>query len=352
MLQCDVEYDKWSQRRALVGTEPLLASDERSGGRDPNFSLASDIIELVVLTLDDAFLATLREAVGATRRLWHVPSAEQVSDLLIAGQVGILVIDAQALPVSANVFVAHIKRQFPDLVIIVAGARDIESALAGHVSTGAIYRFIHKPMSPERARLFAEAAVRKYGARRSRGPLPLTPPRTSRHARVQVVAGAGVALTVMIGIGVVWSLSRPAPTPTEPSLDLLPTAGSPQLALAAAALADNRLTAPSGNNALELYLQAVARDPADPAGRAGLADVRERLLTRAEKALTEERLDEAAAAIEVARRAGVDSARVTFLRSQLAKARSFHRGRAVQPSKETAAPTGQAAELRASAADS
>ncbi len=46
------------------------------------FSLASDIVELVVLTGDDIFLQTLREAVGPPRRLWHVPSADKVSDLL------------------------------------------------------------------------------------------------------------------------------------------------------------------------------------------------------------------------------------------------------------------------------
>ncbi len=33
------------------------------------FSLASDIVELVVLTGDDIFLQTLREAVGPPRRL-------------------------------------------------------------------------------------------------------------------------------------------------------------------------------------------------------------------------------------------------------------------------------------------
>ena len=35
-------------------------------------SLASDIVELVVLTADDVFMHTLREAVGVSRRLWHV----------------------------------------------------------------------------------------------------------------------------------------------------------------------------------------------------------------------------------------------------------------------------------------
>jgi TonB family protein len=98
-------------------------------------------------------------------------------------------------------------------------------------------------------------------------------------------------------------------------------AESPLLARAAAALAANRLVAPAGDNALELYLQAAARNPADAAARAGLAEVRERLLASAENALLEERLEEAAVAIETARKAGVESGRIAFLSAQLAKSR-------------------------------
>ena len=76
----------------------MLASDEEGGSLDAlRFSLASDIVELVVLTCDEAFLQTFREAVGGARRLWHVPSGDKVSDLLVAGEVGILVLDVHAL---------------------------------------------------------------------------------------------------------------------------------------------------------------------------------------------------------------------------------------------------------------
>jgi len=60
------------------------------------------------------------------------------------------------------------KQQFPDLVIVVAGARDAETELARLISDGTVYRFIHKPMSPARARLFADAAVKRYEDQRRR----------------------------------------------------------------------------------------------------------------------------------------------------------------------------------------
>ncbi len=294
----------------------MLAPEEDGGSLDTlRFSLASDIVELVVLTGDEAFLQTLREAVGGARRLWHVPSADKVSDLLVAGEVGILVLDVQALNETATVFIGQIKRQFPDLVVVVAGNRDAETAIAALISDGIVYRFIHKPMSPGRAKLFADAAVKKYDEHRRR---VAQTPLVKREARPRGAWLIGTTLGILGAITLAtWTVHRnsqeeagapravPTPSPAAAS-------DAPELVLAAAALAANRLTEPAGDNALELYLRAQARNPAEPKARAGLAEVHERLLAKAENALLEERLDEAAAAIETARKSGVEAGASLF----------------------------------------
>jgi TonB family protein len=313
--------------------EAVLASDEEGATLDAlRFSLASDIVELVVLTFDEMFLQTLREAVGGARRLWHVPTADKVSDLLVAGEVGILVLDAQALNEVPTVFVGQIKRQFPDLVVMVAGNRDAEISLAGLISAGAVYRFIHKPMSPGRAKLFVDAAVKKYEEQRRQAaaPPPAKPP--SRSNRGLLVGGTIGALSMIIVA--TWAMRRgaseeaaapqvaaadavhPAADAVHPAADV-----SPLRERAAAALAANRLTEPAGDNALELYTEAQAQSPADALARAGLAEVRERLLAKAENALLVERLDEASAAIATARKSGVERGRTAFLTAQLVKSR-------------------------------
>jgi TonB family protein len=300
----------------------VLASEEDGDSLDSlRFSLASDIVELVVLTADEAFLLTLREAVGGARRLWHVLSPDKVSDLLIAGEVGIVVLDVQALTESASVFIGQIKRQFPDLVVVVAGHRDDENALAGLISAGTVYRFIHKPMSPARAKLFAEAAVRKYGERRRVGKMA-APVQASSAVRPWMVGAivAGLLLAAVVTFVVRQNNAAESASATATVVSK-PTGESPLMAKAAAALAANRLTEPSGDNALELYLQAQTRNPTDPSVLAGLAEVHERLLARAENALLEERLDEAAAAIENARKSGVEAGRIAFLSAQLGKLR-------------------------------
>ena len=267
----------------------MLASEEGSTLDALRFSLASDIVELVVLTTDEAFLQTLREAVGGARRLWHVPSADKVGDLLVAGQVGILVLDVQTLNEAPSVFVGQIKRQFPDLVVVVAGNRDAEISLAGLISGGTVYRFIHKPMSPGRAKLFADAAVKKYDDQRKRA-APPSIERNSRYPGGLLVACAIAALAAIL-IGA-WGLHR-----------------------------GSQIDAGPQNNAVPSRAAAVAQNPAGNAAGGGLAEVREQLLARAENALLEERLDEASAAIEAARKSGVERGRIAFLTAQLAKAR-------------------------------
>jgi TonB family protein len=307
------------ERKQLV-----LASDEDGGMLEAlKFSLASDIVELLVLTTDQVFLQTLRDAVGGTRRLWHVLSADKVSDLLVAGEVGIVVLDVQALHEAASVFVEQIKRQFPDLVVVAAGHRDDETSLAGLISAGLVYRFIHKPMSPARAKLFAEAAIRKHEDHRRRAAEAPRRNRASSSSRLWLTGGAMGALALAAALAWIAHRSGGEDLAPPPAVQAAKPASAEVslVARAAAALSANRLTEPPGDNALELYSGLQARNPADSSARAGLAEVHERLLARAENALLEERLDEAAAAIETAGKSGVESGRIAFLTAQLAKSR-------------------------------
>jgi hypothetical protein len=275
----------------------MLASEDESPALTAlRFSLASDIVELVVLTTDEAFLQTLREGVGAARRLWHVLSSDKISDLLVAGGVGILVLDVQGLNEAAARFVADIRRQFPDLVLVVAGNRESETELARLISDGSIYRFIHKPVSPARARLFADAAVKRFGDQRRRtveAAAPKAGPRRRRSRRI-LMRATGAAAAVLLACG--WLLHRR----NVEQDDLAPDTAPVQTAASMA----------------ELFpVQPL------PAVKSVLMEAQERLLARARVALDQQRLDDAASAIEAARKAGIATERVAQLAMELARAR-------------------------------
>jgi hypothetical protein len=297
--------------------------------------LASEIVEVVVVTTDAAFLQTLREAVGDMRRVWHVASADKVGELLVAGEVGILVVDAQTVTVPVDVWIAGIKRQLRDLVIVCAGTREVETALAESISMGLVYRFIHKPMSPARAKLFIDAAVNKHADLRARRhTLPAVAPTVPIRRGLLVLAALGITVVLVTAGWAFWARSgaREPSRVTDPG-DANDDTRSPLLLRAAAALAADRLTEPAGDNALEFYLRELGRNPRSATAHAGIAELRERLYARAQSALLEERLDAAAAAIATARRAGVESGRIALLSAQLTKARE----RSMQkPAAETA----------------
>lgn len=320
-----MHYDVSTGVQRHDGIRLVLEPDRREPAPlDGAFSLASDIIELIVLTDDERLLDMLRTAVGRVRRVWQAASADSVGDLLVAGAVGILVLDAAMLSAQAATFIVDIKRQFPELVILLAGDRDMEVALAALISAGTIYRFIHKPVSPGRAKLFVDAAVKKYNDHRAGGGARRDLGRTSSKRRSWLVgASAGLAVIVMTA-----AFIEKKNAPTDQSAGNRNLHGnssepqSPLLSRAATALAENRLTAPGGDNALEFYRLALRRDPLNKIAHAGLAEVHERLVGTAEDALFTGRLDAAATAIEQARMAGVDRPRIALLVAELAKVRA------------------------------
>jgi hypothetical protein len=308
----------------------LASGDEIGAPAAVGFSLANDIVELVVLTTDDGFLQTLREGVGASRRLWHVLSADKISDLLVVGGVGILVIDVQALTHAAARYVAGIKRKFPDLVVVAAGNRESETELAPLISDGSIYRFIHKPMSPARATLFADAAVKRFQNQPRRTVAAAAAPMAGarrRHRRILIgVTGAAVAVAVLLATG--WLVHRRNVEQSDVAASTASVSTSPRPAAS---------TAPP--------------DPAQifPAVRSVLMDAQERLLARAQAALDQRRLDEAASAIAAARKTGIATERVAQLATELARARE--QAKRAPPRAASAPPAGPvAAETPASSA--
>ncbi len=195
------------------------ASDD---SRITQFSSASDIVELVVLSADQGFLRTLREAAGSSHRLWHVSSADKVVSLLAAGQVGILVMDQQALQEPVGPYLARIKRQFPALVILAACRHDAETELAGSISDGTVYRLIHKPASPARARLFTEAAVKKYVEQRR---LAVNGPAADAVSPRRRWLGVGAGVLLAIASAAMWWHHHAASTP-EPMSTGTPATGT------------------------------------------------------------------------------------------------------------------------------
>jgi protein TonB len=217
----------------------------------------------------------------------------------------VLVIDLGTAALEPALLVRRVTQQFPDLVVVAAGRQADEQALASLISDGSVYRFMHKPLSPKRAGMFLNAAIRCHVERRQHpGLVDLLlpgvthlPERSGR--RVWYAAAAGVF--VLIAALAAYLLQRDetpdADRGTPPEELAAPEgAGIPPeilLARAEAAAAAGRLEAPAQNNALDLYRDVLLAQPQNPQAREGLGRVSDQLLTRAHGESLAGRADEA-----------------------------------------------------------
>jgi TonB family protein len=287
---------------------------------------------VVVLTRDEALVQTLR-AIGSEYRTATVSAESELASFLLAESTGVAILDAGAVASPIDRMSERLRAQFPELVLIVAGSVDDQSALAAQITNGTVYRFLHKPVSEQRVKLFVDAAWRRHGEEHS-GTDSIAASNSKSRDRTSgtntlVLGGVAAAVIAAIGGWVLLDKSAPrqpdaAPasvaeqTPVEAPRD---EALENLLSRAEAALASGALVAPPGANAAELYRQAQRRNPKDPRGSNGLEKVIDRLLSSAEGQLLAQHLDEAQRLTDLARAIKPDHVRVAFLMAQIGKER-------------------------------
>jgi protein TonB len=252
------------------------------------------MVDVVVLSADLALYEAIRNAVGERNPVWRARSAEESVELLLTGRCGVLLIDMAAVTARPATLVEQIVDQFPDVVVVVAGRREDESVLAGLISDGLVYRFMHKPLSPKRAGMFLNAAIRSHVERREgRAGDQLLPLVRELRSRVDprkwmFVGGGLIVFLAVLAAALVARYGKPQePDPATALASMtLPAAplADPVLSRARAALAAGRYDTPPGRNALDLYSAVLLTRPDDAEARQGLETTIARLTDKAEQA--------------------------------------------------------------------
>jgi protein TonB len=296
---------------------------------------------LVVLTHDIELLTTLR-AVATEHEISSVGAESELAAHLLEDHAGVAVLDTSAVTSPIGQLAERLKAQFPDLVLVVAGSVNDQNALGAQIQRGTVYRFLHKPVSEQRVRLFVNAAWRRHDvehqeiieatASNLRAPM-WAPPRPTEKT-IKNMKWGGIAAAAAVALVVVtWFISRQsnspsvaasdAPSSAQPAANSAPDEAELEslLARADAALRAGALTAPPAENAVDLYRQAQRLKTDDPRAGIGIERVMDKLLTAAEKALLEDRTDEAARLTDIARGIEPDHVRVAFLTTQIGKER-------------------------------
>jgi serine/threonine-protein kinase len=141
-----------------TGQLPVLKPEKINPGADARRKQ----VDLLVLTQDDEFLATVRESTRGMHKVHHAAKPGQAEDFVRNFPVGVIVTDAGLAGANVEALTQRLRAHRARLVAIVAGRRDDGEMLMDLINRGQVYRFLLKPVSPGRARLAIEASVKYH----------------------------------------------------------------------------------------------------------------------------------------------------------------------------------------------
>lgn len=254
--------------------------------------------------------------------MWHAPSIDTAVDHLVDGRCDVLIADLGTLRGDVAALLERLQTQFPELIFMATGRREEEGTVASLLSTGRIYRFLHKPISPGRAFQFLNAATRRYNEL-SDIPVALQTVRTIARKQPylgKVAGAAGGILAAVIAFALWQSQDHVLPATLQttqvgdaPVEDVIKA----KLGSAQIAYLSGRLLDPRGDNALEYYKGVLALQADNADAKLGMRKVIDTLEQRVVKALEDRNASRVVSAWTALQRAAPDHPRLEALRSQL-----------------------------------
>ncbi|HTY48779.1 MAG TPA: hypothetical protein VMB48_03710, partial [Steroidobacteraceae bacterium] len=230
--------------------DTALQHNSANGGGDAGARGTPARARLIALTRDPALMEALDYA-EADGRLAFAGDEAKLATLLMAGDAGIVVFDAGACSSPVAELAERLRAQLPDVVLIAAGRSSDQSELAGLVAAGTVYRFLHKPVSNQRVKLFVDAAWRRFedGATGTHSTVAEADDPAPPGPLVPVLAGAAIVVLVAIGT---WLAVRPAHRPSAlqaTGITRSPGAASAPAAAATPATSTSTAAAPAAATA-------------------------------------------------------------------------------------------------------
>jgi TonB family protein len=312
---------------------PNTRVEEAAAGLERRRPGASAPRVLIALTSDPALSRAVQELVGSGIEVGVVQTAQALIDELLQHASATALIDSATVDMPIEALVDTISGQFPDLRLLVAGHSTEQNLLATRIAKQSVFRFVHKPASAQRLKLFLDAVSRQSDAARLAAPAAQPPGRARPAVRTASAFGGGmnprtlgigIAVLVAIAIGL-WLLlsgggSPDAKSRGAASADKADTTGSPAGNLitgADLAFAAAKYVATDGTSAAELYRDALKADPANEIARSGFDRSIEYGLRSAEEALLANQVNAAAGVAETLRLLVPGNSRLAFLQTQI-----------------------------------
>ena len=128
----------------------------------PMFASAPAPIAIAALTQDRALIGLLRSTIDPTTDLILVSSEGELAPHLNSRRVSACLLDSMFIEGDLGAMAERLRETWSDLVLVVVGTAEEQSKVASQITSGVVYRFLHRPVSAPRVRLFVEAALRRH----------------------------------------------------------------------------------------------------------------------------------------------------------------------------------------------
>ena len=128
----------------------------------PMFTDAPAPVAIAALTQDRALIGLLRSTIDPSHDLILVTSENELAPHLNSRRVSAALLDSMFIEGDLGAMAERLRETWPDLVLVVVGTAEEQSKVASQITSGVVYRFLHRPVSAPRVRLFVEAALRRH----------------------------------------------------------------------------------------------------------------------------------------------------------------------------------------------
>ena len=277
-----------------MSASPLSRHEHAASGNSSREG--NTTVRRLVAVTRDAALALVVQELAAEIPVVVLQDLGRLPEELLQHGGSLALLDAAAVTAPLNEVVDALAAQFPDVRLMVAGQAAEQGLLAARIAEQTVFRFVHKPASAQRLRLFIDADARATSRRRepvaaAEGAAPRPPSRLTF-----VLAGLAAAAVAVMAAWFFWPHGAAARLNAR-DLARVETL----LQQADQAMAAGRFVAFDGSSAAEQYRSVLQLDPENETGRAGLQRALGNALARARRALAGGRLDEATNTMEAIR---------------------------------------------------
>ena len=167
----------------------------------PMLASAAAPVAIAAITQDRALIGLLRSVIDPATDLILVTSEAELTPHLNSRRVSVALLDSMFIEGDLAAMAERLRETWPDLVLVVVGTAEEQSKVAGQITSGVVYRFLHRPVSAPRVRLFVDAALRRHEVENVERTLEQTRPdssRTERAAKAKAKAGDPSAIRAVL----------------------------------------------------------------------------------------------------------------------------------------------------------